>query len=113
MHNGGRTVRPNNPFNPTPHRGEVRNSRLIAEKNDPRQESHPGESVLTPRRRGTYGIDAPYGPAFMAAIAALEFALAVSFGNVLNLLAGLFVLAILGLYLHGTLRGKFVIWAKL
>ena len=68
---------------------------------------------MTPRRRGTYGIDAPYGPAFMAVIAALEFALAVSFGNFRNLLAGLFVLAVLGLYLHGTLRGKFVIWAKL
>ena len=84
----------------------------IAEKEDARQESHPGESV-TPRRRGTYGIDAPYGPAFMALVAAVEFALAVSYGNVRNLLAGLFVLAMLGLYLHGTLRGKFVIWAKL
>lgn len=68
---------------------------------------------VTPRRRGTYGIDAPYGPAFMAAVAALELILAVSFGNVLNLLAGLFVLFVLGLYLHGTLRGKFVIWADL
>jgi SAM-dependent methyltransferase len=68
---------------------------------------------VPPRRRGTYGIDAPYGPAFIAVVAALELALAVLFGNVKNLLAGLFVLAILGLYLHGTLRGKFVIWAEL
>ena len=68
---------------------------------------------VTPRRRGAYGIDAPYGPAFMAVLAALELALAVSFGNVRNLLAGLFILAILGIYLHGTLRGKFVVWAKL
>ena len=68
---------------------------------------------VTPRRRGAYGIDAPYGPAFMAVVAALELTLAVSFGNVRNLLAALFILAILGLYLHGTLRGKFVIWAEL
>lgn len=68
---------------------------------------------VTPRRRGAYGIDAPYGPAFMAVVAAIELALAVGFGNVRNLLAGLFVLAILGFYLHGTLRGKFVIWAEL
>ena len=68
---------------------------------------------VTPRRRGSYGIDAPYGPAFMAVVAAFELALAVSFGNVRNLLAGLFILAILGIYLHGTLRGKFVVWAKL
>ena len=67
----------------------------------------------TPRRRGSYGIDAPYGPAFIALVAALELALAISFGNVRNLLAGLFTLAILGLYLHGTLRGKFVVWAEL
>jgi arsenite methyltransferase len=68
---------------------------------------------VTPLRRGKYGIDAPYGPAFMAVVAALEFALAVSTGKVLNWLAGLFILSILGLYLHGTLRGKFVIWAEL
>jgi len=68
---------------------------------------------VTPRRRGSYGIDAPYAPAFMAVVAALEFALAVVLGKVSNLLAGLFVLAILGFYLHGTLRGKFLLWADL
>src|SRR3954468_21638371 len=68
---------------------------------------------VTHRRRGAYGIDAPYGPAFMAVVAALEFALAVSDGSVRPLLAGLFILAVLGLYLHGTLRGKFIIWAEL
>ena len=68
---------------------------------------------VTPHRRGTYGIDAPYGPALIAAVAALNFAVAAINGKVLNLLAGLFVLAILGLYLHGTLRGKFVVWAEL
>lgn len=68
---------------------------------------------VTPRRRGAYGIDAPYGPAFMAVMAALEFALAIILGKVWILLAGLFILAILGFYLHGTLRGKFVVWAEL
>ena len=68
---------------------------------------------VTPRRRGTYGIDAPYGPALIAVLAALEFTLFVVLGNPLTLLAALFILAILGFYLHGTLRGKFVVWAEL
>ena len=68
---------------------------------------------VTPRRRGAYGIDAPYGPAFMAALAALELAVAVVDGSVRPVLAALFILAVLGLYLHGTLRGKFVVWAGL
>lgn len=68
---------------------------------------------VTPRRRGTYGIDAPYGPAFIAVLAAVYLALAVIGGKVLMLLEALFILAILGFYLHGTLRGKFVIWAEL
>ena len=44
---------------------------------------------------------------------AAQFTLAVVFGKLLNLLAGLFLLAIIGFYLHGTLRGKSVLWAKL
>ena len=68
---------------------------------------------VTPRRRGSYGIDAPYAPAFIAVVAAFELAIAISFGELRPLLAGLFILAILGLYLHGTLRGKFVVWAEL
>ena len=68
---------------------------------------------VTPRRRGSYGIDAPYAPAFIAVLAALELALAVILGNVRPLLAALFILAFLGCYLHATLRGKFIIWAEL
>ena len=68
---------------------------------------------VTHRRRGSYGIDAPYGPAFMAVVAAFEFTLAVLTGKAMPFLAGLFVLAFLGFYLHGTLRGKFVLWAGL
>ena len=68
---------------------------------------------VTPRRRGSYGIDAPIAPAFIAVVAALQFTLAVASGKVRNLLAALFSLAILGFYLYGTLRGKFVLWAEL
>src|SRR5262245_19133771 len=68
---------------------------------------------VTPRRRGSYGIDAPFAPAFMAFVAALEVALAVISGSVRPLLAAVFILAILGFYLYTTLRGKFVVWAEL
>ncbi len=49
----------------------------------------------------------------MAVVFVEELALAVISGRVLNFLAALFILAILGLYLHATLRGKFLLWAKL
>src|SRR6516165_11271709 len=68
---------------------------------------------VTSRRRGSYGIDAPIAPIFMAVLAALEVALAVISERVLPLLAALFILAILGFYLYTTLRGKFVVWAEL
>lgn len=68
---------------------------------------------VSPRRRGSYGIDAPIAPAFMAVVAALELTLAILSGEVRTWLAALFVLAILAFYLHGTLRGKFVLWAGL
>jgi arsenite methyltransferase len=68
---------------------------------------------VNPRRRGSYGIDAPYAPAFMAFMAAIEFTLAALSGKVQPLLAALFILAVLGFYLHGTLRGKFQLWADL
>src|SRR5262245_32815523 len=68
---------------------------------------------VTPRRRGSYGIDAPFAPAFIAFLAALEVALAVISGSVRPLLAALFILAVLGFYLYATLRGKFVVWAEL
>ncbi len=67
---------------------------------------------VSPRRRGSYGIDAPYGPAFMAAVAAFEVYFAISSGKVWPWFAALFILTILALYLHATLRGKFVVWAE-
>ena len=67
----------------------------------------------THRQRGSYGIDAPFAPVLIAFVAALEVALAVISDSVRPLLAALFILAILGFYLHATLQGKFVVWAEL
>ena len=64
-------------------------------------------------RNGHYGIDAPYVPALMAAgvLVCIAMALFTPFGG-WSLTA--FVLAILlALYLHTTLRGKFVVWREL
>lgn len=68
---------------------------------------------VTPQRRGSYGIDAPYGPAFMAAMAVVYLVLAIISGRWQNWVLVTFMLAVLVFYLHGTLRGKFVAWAGL
>jgi len=54
----------------------------------------------------------PYGPAVMAAVAAFEIYFAVHLRQSMAWFAALFILAFLGLYLHATLRGKFVVWAQ-
>ncbi len=83
------------------------------------QEDHLDEKAIVmtervpPRRRGSYGIDAPYGPAFMAVVFVIYLVLATITERPMYLLAALFILAILGFYLHGTLRGKFHLWAEL
>lgn len=77
------------------------------------EKATPMTERVTPRRRGSYGIDAPYAVAFLAAVAALEVALAATTRHKGIVVAAGVVLAVLGLYLHGTLRGKFVIWAEL
>jgi ubiquinone/menaquinone biosynthesis C-methylase UbiE len=68
---------------------------------------------VVPRRRGSYGIDAPYAATFIAILAVAELVFAIISGQVWTFLPALFVLAILGFYLHSTLRGKFVVWAEL
>jgi ubiquinone/menaquinone biosynthesis C-methylase UbiE len=68
---------------------------------------------VTPRRRGSYGIDAPYAVAFMAVLIVGELVLAIALGRVLPFLAAAFVLALAASYLYTTLRGKFVVWADL
>jgi arsenite methyltransferase len=68
---------------------------------------------VTPRRRGSYGIDAPYGPAFMAAMAVFYLVMAIISPRWQTIVPGTFVVALLAFYLHGTLRAKFVVWAGL
>ena len=66
---------------------------------------------VTPRRRGSYGIDAPFAPAFLAGLVILYLVLAIVTGRVKFWLLGSFTLAVEALYLYNTLRGKFVVWA--
>jgi cyclopropane fatty-acyl-phospholipid synthase-like methyltransferase len=64
-------------------------------------------------RRERYGIDAPYVPAAMLAGALACIALIV-FAHIRPLwITAVILLALAGIYLHTTLRGKFVVWRKL
>src|SRR5438874_4174954 len=79
------------------------------------------ESLMTgqaqPRRRGSYGIDAPYAAAVIAGLVVVYLVMAtmmaITAGKVWPFLVLLFMVAILGFYLHATLRGKFLVWAEL
>jgi ubiquinone/menaquinone biosynthesis C-methylase UbiE len=68
---------------------------------------------VTHRRRGSYGIDAPIAPAFLAGLVILYVVLAIVTGRVKFWLLAAFALAVEAWYLHNTLRGKFVVWAGL
>ena len=68
---------------------------------------------VPPRRRGSYGIDAPFAPAFLTGLAVLYLVLAVITGRLMFLLCVPFILAVDAAYLHTTLRGKFAVWAEL
>jgi ubiquinone/menaquinone biosynthesis C-methylase UbiE len=68
---------------------------------------------VTPRRRGSYGVDAPIAPAILAGVVILYFVLAIVTGKGKFWVAGSFVLAFEAYYLHSTFRGKFVVWARL
>ncbi|HXD38451.1 MAG TPA: class I SAM-dependent methyltransferase [Rhodanobacter sp.] len=66
-----------------------------------------------PRRNGSYGIDAPYVPALMAASLLACIGL-MAFAHVGGLwITVVAIAAILALYLHTTLRGKFAVWQEL
>ena len=70
-----------------------------------------------PRRRGSYGIDAPFvfGVLAVMIVACLVMAIfaAVNSGTLGPLLPVLFMLTVAAFVLHTTLRGKFVVWAEL
>jgi SAM-dependent methyltransferase len=69
------------------------------------------------RRRGSYGIDAPYAAAFMlagvAVVTVASLVNAITSGRWWPILPVLFVLAVGASFLHTTLRGKFLVWAEL
>jgi ubiquinone/menaquinone biosynthesis C-methylase UbiE len=67
----------------------------------------------TPRRRGSYGIDAPYAPAGIALATVFVFVMAILSGRWQTFVPATFMLTALGFYLHSTLRGKFLVWADL
>ncbi len=70
-----------------------------------------------PRRRGSYGIDAPYAFAAIAVVTVVELGMAIvmaiTSGRVWPFLPVLFLLTITAFVFHTTLRGKFVVWAEL
>lgn len=68
---------------------------------------------VSPRRRGSYGIDAPYAPAFLAGMVILYLVLAIITGRMRFWLAATFMLALEAFFLYTTFRGKFVVWAEL
>src|SRR6186713_1784016 len=67
----------------------------------------------TPRRRGSYGIDAPIAPALLTALAVLYLVLAIVTGERMFWVEAAFILAIDAIYLYATLRSKFAVWADL
>lgn len=70
-----------------------------------------------PRRRGSYGIDAPhaFGAVAILIVSCLVMAIiaAINTGRVGKFLPVLFMLTIAAFVLHSTLRGKFIVWAEL
>jgi arsenite methyltransferase len=66
-----------------------------------------------PRRRGWYGIDAPYWAASLAVLIVADLVIAIMSGDVWTFLPVLFMLTIAASALYTTLRGKFVVWANL
>ena len=68
---------------------------------------------VPPRRHGSYGIDAPYVPSFIGVMTVVVLVMAIISGHWQTFVPITFMLAVLGFYLHSTLRGKFVVWADL
>src|SRR5438067_392019 len=70
-----------------------------------------------PRRRGSYGIDAPYAFGAIAVMAVVCLAMAViaatDSGTVRPFLPVLVLLTIVTFVFHTTLRGKFIVWGEL
>src|SRR5262245_61637807 len=113
MRAGHRPVRQSHPVQRRweSRQGDV-NSRPLLQRKDA-----PMTGPAHPRRRGSYGIDAPYA---FGAIAVLTVAyliiaiiIAIDSGRVWLFLPVLFMLTMLAFVFHTTLRGKFLVWAEL
>lgn len=69
--------------------------------------------MISPARKGSYGIDAPYVPLLMTVGWLVCVALMI-FAHMAGLWISALILAlIIGFYMHTTLRGKFVAWRQL
>ena len=68
---------------------------------------------VDPRRQGSYGIDAPYWAASFVAFTVANFINAMFAGGFLPYLPAFFLFACAISFFYTTLRGKFVVWAKL
>jgi SAM-dependent methyltransferase len=68
---------------------------------------------LNPRRKGSYGVDAPYWVVFVLILLAFEIANAVIARSAWPILPVVFIVAIICSSLYSTLRGKFAVWAEL
>lgn len=64
------------------------------------------------QRNGSYGIDAPYAPAFMGLGALLFFGLALLPNMHMFVISGAVLALMTAFFLHTTLRGKFLVWDR-
>jgi ubiquinone/menaquinone biosynthesis C-methylase UbiE len=65
------------------------------------------------RRRGSYGVDAPYAAAAIWVMIGAYLVIAIISGKVLAFLVVSVMAAVGACFLHTTLRGKFLVWAEL
>jgi SAM-dependent methyltransferase len=69
--------------------------------------------MVNPRRRGSYGIDAPYWAAFVLVLTAIYIVNAIITAKIWLIVPVAFLLGVVGSGLYTTLRGKFVVWDNL
>jgi arsenite methyltransferase len=91
--------------------GSVR--RLIVATEDPWPRVTLMTERVAPRRRGSYGLDAPYAISAIVVLAVAGLVAAIVSGRVGPSLAALFMLTVAAFVLHTTLRGKFAVWDEL
>lgn len=72
-----------------------------------------GRKIVNPRRRGSYGIDAPYWAAFALVLTAINIVNAIIACKTFMIVPVALMLGVVGFGLHTTLRGKFEVWADL